>query len=123
MPSHHRHIGTLRVLVLTTLLVGLIAVGQSPAQAATRSDCNGAVCEEVTFSGSTVTDWFASANPGLGYHCGTARFFVNGSLYSQEYVCGSGWLTADANTPLYNAAGKRLCAAFSGQSGYACVTI
>lgn len=112
-----------QLLLVALMSLTLVALGQTDAHAATRSDCNGSVCEEVTSSGSTVTDWFATVYPGSGYHCRTARFYVNGGLIDTDHACGTGLLVADADTPYSLWSGARLCASFVDEPGYACITI
>jgi hypothetical protein len=113
-----------RAALAATALAALLMLGfQAPAQAATKSDCDGGVCQQVTHYGGTVTDWFATVYPGSGYNCRTARFRVNGSTIGGTQVCGTGMLSADASTPYYLNAGDQLCTYFEGELGYACVTI
>lgn len=118
---------TLRLRVRTALIVLVLAASvvavPRPAHAATKSTCNGAVCEEVVYSGSTVSSWKTTVYPGSGYHCRTARFWVNGGVIASKYVCGTGGLYAYANTPYSLPAGSQLCASWVNEWGYACVTI
>lgn len=107
--------------ILMAVLALLLTAG--PADAASKSTCNGAVCEEVIHTGSTVTSWKTTVYPGSGYNCRTARFWVNDGLIASKQVCGTGGLVAYANTPYTLAAGSKLCASWANESGYACVTI
>lgn len=111
------------VAIAIILILAVLVAGQTRADAATKSSCNGAVCEQVTHSAGTVSHWFATVHPGSGYHCRTARFRVNGATIGGDQACGYGTLEAYANTPYYLSSGDRLCAYFEGESGYACVTI
>ena len=115
--------GPVRLLVVALLLVGGTVLPQAPAEAATQSTCNGAVCTEVTSSSGVVTAWRTTVYPGSGYNCETARFWVNGGIIDTDQACGTGVVTAYASTPYYLSAGSRLCTSFVGQSGYACITL
>lgn len=109
-------------LLFVVLVASIIALPQ-PADAATKSTCNGAVCEEVVYSGTTVTSWKTTVYPGSGYNCRTARFWVNGGVIYSKSVCGTGGLYAYANTPYTLPSGSQLCASWVDEWGYACVTI
>lgn len=110
------------VLVLAAIAVSLV-IGSSPAFAGTKSTCNGAVCEEVTYSGGTVTQWKSTVYPGSGYNCRTARFWVNDALVYSKYVCGTGTLYAYADTPYYFSSGSKVCSSWVNEPGYPCITL
>lgn len=113
----------LRLAATLSLLFASLVVAPDAAHAATKSTCNGAVCEEVVYSGTTVSSWKTTVYPGSGYNCRTARFWVNGGVIASKYVCGTGGLYAYANTPYSLPAGSQLCASWVNEWGYACVTI
>ena len=112
-----------RLTLLVVVASFLLAMNAQPASATVDTNCSGSVCEEVVYSGSTATSWKATVFPGGGWHCETARFFINGGLYNSKTVCGNGLLTAYANTPLGIGSGWSMCASWVGFSGYACVTV
>lgn len=115
---------SIRLLVVALIAaLAILTAAPTPAVAAQRGDCDGWVCEWVTFSGGTVTQWKASVTPSGGYQCQTVRFYVNGAVINFQNVCGDGQLMAYANTPYYLSPGDRLCAAYVNFSGHACVTL
>ena len=112
-----------RPLAAMVLVLTLLVAGQGPASAAVRSLCAGVVCQEVTHTGGTVTQWQGFVHVGATPQCVTARFWVNGGIIDTASACGSGWVYAHADTPYYLSSGDRLCVSFSGKSGYPCITM
>lgn len=110
-------------VLFAAIVLLLLGVAPSPAEAATKYTCSGSVCMRVEHVGSTVTEWRAAVYPGSGYNCRTARFWRNGSLVQQVQVCATGTLYAYASTPYTAPSGTQLCASFVGESGYPCVTL
>ena len=109
-------------VVAILVAVALVLLPAPSADAAISTDCSGAVCEEVIWSGSTVTSWKATLFPGGGWHCKTARFYINGGLWNSDVVCGYGYLTGrPTNLPTVSS-GWSLCALWVGYGGYACIT-
>lgn len=115
--------GGTRSLAILILAFAVLAIGQGPVRATVRSICDDVVCEEISHSGGTVDRWRGQVYAGTSWQCETAYFWVNGGVIDSAQVCGSGWVSAYANTPYNLSSGSRLCVSFANEPGYPCITL
>lgn len=113
-----------RILLLVAMLLATLVI-QPPhtAEAATWTACSGSVCQELQYSGQTVTQWKTEGYSGSSHSCHTARFWVNGGLYDTEYTCGYNWLREYGPAPRTWSSGTQICTSWSGISGMVCKTM
>lgn len=120
----HANTPVRRTLMLVAMLLATLVIQPTPpADAATWTYCSGSVCQELQYSGQTVTKWQTEGYSGTSYSCHTAKFWVNGGLYDTEYRCGYYWLTAYGPTPRTWSSGTQLCTSWSGITGMVCKTM
>lgn len=112
-----------RLVSIVAAVVMLLGLAATPSDAASPSTCNWDVCEQITHSGGSMSSWRATVYPGSGFHCRTARFYINGGLYNSKSSCGYGSLTAYASMPVAAIPGNTYCAAWVSETGYACITL
>lgn len=113
-----------RILLLVAMLLATLVIQPTPpAEAATWTACSGSVCQELQYSGQTVTEWKTEGYSGSSYSCHTARFWVNGGLYGTETQCGYHWITEYGPAPKTWPSGTQLCTSWSDISGMVCKTM